>query len=235
MAIQYNKLIFWNLVAVAVFASWYWLPEHGFWLSLDSSIFYYFNNHIGHSDAWVTAIGIANVRAFDGVALLAMGILYYSYYRGQSTQRKRELLIIGLVMLLTAVGVNQLGHLVPVERPSPTLTFDNVYRLTELASFKTKDSSGSSYPGDHGLMLMIFTAFVWRYLSWQGGLWGCLFVVIFSAPRVMAGAHWFSDIYVGALSTACFCLAWLMQTGILDAIIAWFDRHLPRLNRNTSE
>src|SRR5699024_4063224 len=124
-------------------------------------------------------------------------------------QRKRELLIIGLVMLLTAVGVNQLGHLVPVERPSPTLTFDNIYRLTELADFKTKDSSGDSYPGDHGLMLMIFTAFVWRYLSWKAGLWGCLFVVVFSAPRVMAGAHWFSAIYVGALSTACFCIAWL--------------------------
>src|SRR5699024_1364446 len=150
-----------NLVAVAVFASWDRLPEQGIWLSLDRSIFYYFNDHIGHSDAWVTAVGIANVRACDGVALRAVGVWYYSYYRGQSVQRNRELLIIGLVMLLTAVGVNQLGHLVPVERPSPTLTFDNIYRLTELAGFKTKDSSGDSYPGDHGLMLMIFTAFVW--------------------------------------------------------------------------
>ncbi|MGB5854316.1 MAG: phosphatase PAP2 family protein [Oceanisphaera sp.] len=233
MSIQFNKWLFWNLLAVAVFASWYWLPNHGFWLDIDHSFFYYFNNKIGNSAAWVNTIAIANNRAFDGVALLAMGAVYYSYYRGAAPERKRQLLIIGLIMLLTAVGLNQLGRMIPVERPSPTLTFDNIYRLTELAGFKTKDSSGDSFPGDHGLMLMIFTAFAWRFLSWKAGLWGCVFVVLFSAPRVMAGAHWWSDIYVGALSVACFGMAWLMHSGFYELLITWFDRHLPRLSRKT--
>lgn len=231
MSLQFNKWLFWNLLAVTVFASWYLLPNHGFWLEVDKSLFYYFNHKIGHSDTWVNAVAVANNRAFDGAALLAMGIVYYSYYRGQSTERKRQLLIIGLIMLLSAVGLNQLGRMIPVDRPSPTLVFDNIYRLTELASFKTKDSSGDSFPGDHGLMLMIFTAFVWRFLSWKAGLWGCLFVVIFSAPRVIAGAHWWSDIYVGALSVASFGMAWLMHTGFYDWLIGWFDSHLPRLAR----
>ncbi|GAA3711930.1 Kdo(2)-lipid A phosphotransferase [Oceanisphaera sediminis] len=231
MPIQYNKLVFWNLVAIAVLGSWFWLPNHGFWFDIDKAIFYYFNDKIGVSDGWVTAVAIANNRAFDGVALLAMGVLYYSYYRGAGPEQKRQLLIIGLMMLLTAVGLNQLGRAVPVERPSPTLTFENVFRLTELAGFKTKDASGDSFPGDHGLMLMIFTAFVWRFLSWKAGLWGCVFVVVFSAPRVMGGAHWWSDIYVGAFSVACFGMAWLMHTGVFDVVLAWLDRYLPRLNR----
>ena len=231
MPIQYNKLVFWNLLAIVVLGSWFWLPNHGFWFDIDKTIFYYFNDKIGASDAWVTAVAIANNRAFDGVALLAMGVLYYSYYRGASPEQKRQLLIIGLMMLLTAVGLNQLGRAIPVERPSPTLTFENVFRLTELAGFKTKDASGDSFPGDHGLMLMIFTAFVWRFLSWKAGLWGCVFVVVFSAPRVMGGAHWWSDIYVGALSVACFGMAWLMHSGVFNALLAWLDRYLPRLSR----
>lgn len=228
MSLQFNKWLFWNLVAVAVFASWYLLPGHGFWLDIDKSVFYYFNNKIGQSEAWVNVIGVSNNRGFDGVALLAMGLVYYSYYRGATAERKRQLLIIGFIMLLSAVGLNQLGRMIPVERPSPTLTFDNIYRLTELASFKTKDSSGDSFPGDHGLMLMIFTAFVWRFLSWKAGLWGCLLVVVFSAPRYMAGAHWWSDIYVGALAVVSAGMAWLMHTGFYDWLIGWFDRHLPR-------
>ena len=234
MSMQFNKWLFWNVLAISVFASWYLLPNHGFWMDIDKSIFYYFNNKIGSSEAWVNAVAIANNRAFDGVALLAMGVVYYSFYRGASEERKRQLLIIGFIMLLTAVGLNQLGRALPVERPSPTLTFDNVYRLTELAGFKTKDASGDSFPGDHGLMLMIFTAFVWRFLSWKAGLWGCLFVVLFSAPRVMAGAHWWSDIYVGGLAVACFGMAWLMHTGFYDVLIEKCDRYLPRFHRQKS-
>lgn len=231
MSLQFNKWLFWNLVAIAVFASWYLLPNHGFWLDIDKTVFYYFNNKIGSSQAWVNAVAVANNRAFDGVALLAMGGVYYSYYRDATAERKRQLLIVGFMMLLTAVGLNQLGRMIPVERPSPTLTFENIHRLTELASFKTKDSSGDSFPGDHGLMLMIFTAFAWRFLSWKAGLWGCVFVVIFSAPRFMAGAHWWTDIYVGGFAVACFGMAWLMHTGLYDWLLGCLDRYLPRLSR----
>lgn len=232
MPIQFNKLILWNLLAVVVFASWYWLPGHGFWFQIDSAVFYFFNDKLGESPAWVNAVAVANNRAFDGVALVAMGLVYYGYYRKAGIEQRRQLLIIGLLMLLTAVGLNQLGRAIPVDRPSPTLTFDHIHRLTELAGFKTKDSSGDSFPGDHGLMLMIYTAFVWRYLSWRAGLWGCLFVVVFSAPRVMGGAHWWTDIYVGSLAVAAFGLAWLLQTGLMDRTVAWLNRKLPRFNHH---
>ncbi|MDP5293642.1 phosphatase PAP2 family protein [Oceanimonas sp. CHS3-5] len=231
MSIHYNKLVFWNLAAFAVLGSWFWLPNHGFWFELDKAVFYFFNHKLGESQTWVNLIAALNNRAFDGVALLAMGAVYYSVYRKADAEQRRRLVIIGVCMLLTAVGLNQLGRAIPVERPSPTLTFDNVLRLTELASFKTKDSSGDSFPGDHGLMLMIFTGFAWRYLSWKAGLWGCLFVVVFSAPRVMGGAHWFTDIYVGAFAVAAFGLAWLLHTGLMDALVTRVQAALPSRRR----
>ncbi len=55
-------------------------------------------------------------------------------------------MITGVVMLLTAVVLNQLGHLLPVKHPSPTLTFDNIHRVSELTGIPTKDASGDSFP-----------------------------------------------------------------------------------------
>lgn len=70
---------------------------------------------------------------------------------------RRRIVIIGLVMLLTAVVLNQLGQaLIPVKRASPTLTFTDINRVSELLSVPTKDASRDSFPGDHGMMLLIF-------------------------------------------------------------------------------
>ncbi len=66
-------------------------------------------------------------------------------------------------MLLTAVILNQLGHLLPVSHPSPTLTFDNINRVSVLTGVPTKDASSDSFPGDHGMMLIIFACFMLRY------------------------------------------------------------------------
>ncbi len=85
--------------------------------------------------------------------------------------RRRRIVIIGLVMLLTAVVLNQLGQaLIPVKRASPTLTFTNINRVSELLSVPTKDASRDSFPGDHGMMLLIFSAFMWRYFGKVAGL-----------------------------------------------------------------
>nr|MDK6825675.1 Kdo(2)-lipid A phosphotransferase [Lactobacillus gasseri] len=86
--------------------------------------------------------------------LLAMGMLMLSFWLKENAPGRRRIVIIGLVMLLTAVVLNQLGQaLIPVKRASPTLTFTNINRVSELLSVPTKDASRDSFPGDHGMML----------------------------------------------------------------------------------
>lgn len=80
-----------------------------------------------------------------------------SFWLKENAPCRRRIVIIGLVMLLTAVVLNQLGQaLIPVKRASPTLTFTNINRVSELLSVPTKDASRDSFPGDHGMMLLIF-------------------------------------------------------------------------------
>ena len=46
-------------------------------------------------------------------------------------------------------------------------------------------------------------------------------------PRIMSGAHWFTDIAVGSLALALIGLSWILILPISDKIMKFFDRHLP--------
>lgn len=218
-----------NVAGLALFFSWYIPVNHGFWFPLDSSLFHFFNQGLVKSDAFLWLVAITNNRAFDGFSLLAMGCLMFSFWLKEDYSGRRRILIIGLVMLLTAVIVNQLAqHLMPVKRASPSLSFPNIYRVSELLHIPTKDASKDSFPGDHGMMLLIFSGFMLRYFGKKAFAIALLIVVIFAFPRVMIGAHWLTDIVVGSLSAVLIGLPWVLMTPLSDRLIAVFDRHLPR-------
>jgi len=220
-------ILFFNLLGVALFLSWFLPANHGGWFTLDSAIFFFFNRHLATDPAFLHLVAITNNRAFDAISLLAMGLLYLYFYLKQDAAGRRRLVITGVVMLLTAVVLNQLGHLLPVKHPSPTLTFDNINRVSELTGIPTKDASGDSFPGDHGMMLIIFSCFMLRYLSKSAFFIALLITIIFSLPRVMIGAHWFTDIAVGSMSVVLVGASWWLMTPASDMLINWLERKLP--------
>lgn len=220
-------ILFFNLLGVALFLSWFLPANHGGWFTLDSAIFFFFNRHLATDPAFLHLVAITNNRAFDAISLLAMGLLYLYFYLKQDAAGRRRLVITGVVMLLTAVVLNQFGHLLPVKHPSPTLTFDNINRVSELTGIPTKDASGDSFPGDHGMMLIIFSCFMLRYFGRGAFAIALLITLVFSLPRVMIGAHWFTDIAVGSLSVVLVGASWVLMTPCSDWIIERLNRLLP--------
>lgn len=216
-----------NFIGIALFLSWYIPANHGIWFKIDSAIFYYFNQHLLSSPLFLHLVAITNNRIFDVISLVCMGLLYLYFYMKETPAGRRCLIVTGVVMLLTAVVLNQLGHLLPVSHPSPTLTFDNINRVSELTGIPTKDASSDSFPGDHGMMLMIFACFMLRYFSQGAFAIALLIVVIFSMPRVMIGAHWFTDIAVGSLSIVLVGMGWVLLTPLSDKIINVINHNLP--------
>ncbi|CNK00458.1 undecaprenyl pyrophosphate phosphatase [Yersinia frederiksenii] len=216
-----------NLLGIALFFSWYIPVNHGFWFKIDSAIFFYFNQHLLSSPPFLHLVAITNNRGFDAISLMCMGLLYLYFYIKETPTGRRRLIVTGVVMLLTAVILNQLGHLLPVSHPSPTLTFENINRVSELTGIPTKDASSDSFPGDHGMMLMIFACFMLRYFSRGAFAIALLIVVIFSMPRVMIGAHWFTDIAVGSLAVVLVGASWVLLTPLSDKIIDVINRNLP--------
>ena len=51
-----------------------------------------------------------------------------------------------------------------------------------------------------------------------------LLVVFFSLPRLIAGAHWLSDILVGGVSIALVTLAFGLYTPLLNRINRFFNK-----------
>ncbi|MNH40087.1 Inner membrane protein YeiU [compost metagenome] len=77
------------------------------------------------------------------------------------------------------------------------------------------------------MMLLIFSAFMWRYFGSKTFALALIIFMVFAFPRVMIGAHWFSDIAVGSVSVALIGLPWCLMTPLSDRVIALFDRYLP--------
>ncbi|MBP1131269.1 MULTISPECIES: phosphatase PAP2 family protein [unclassified Serratia (in: enterobacteria)] len=224
-------IIFFNLLGIALFLSWFLPANHGVWFTVDSSIFFFFNRHLATDSNFLHLVAITNNRAFDVMSLLAMGLLYLFFYLQQNAAGRRRLLITGVVMLLTAVVLNQLGHLLPVKHPSPSLSFENINRVSELTGIPTKDASSDSFPGDHGMMLMIFSCFMLRYFNCRAFIVALLITLVFSLPRVMIGAHWFTDIAVGSLSVVLVGASWCLMTPFSDVLIQRLNDMLPGKHR----
>lgn len=220
-------IILFNILGIALFLSWYLPTNHGFWFPIDSSIFFFFNEHLATNRTFLYLVAYTNNRAFDAIALLSMGLLYLSFFVKRDGYGKRRMLILGVVILFTAVILNQLGHLLPVQRASPTHFFENINRVGELTGINTKDSSRDSFPGDHGMMLIIFAVFMLRYFTVRSFIIALGIFVIFILPRIMIGAHWFSDIAVGSLSVVLVGLSWWLLTPASDALLNLLDKHLP--------
>ncbi|MBN3231084.1 phosphatase PAP2 family protein [Pectobacterium brasiliense] len=225
---RFSSILVLNVLGIGLFLSWYLPENHGFWLTIDSHIFFYFNRLLVDSPTFLHLVAITNNRAFDGCALVAMGLLYLSFYLKATSTERRRLLILGFIMLLTAVVLNQAGHLLPVQHASPTIYFSDVNRVSDLTGIPTKDASSDSFPGDHGMMLMIFAAFMLRYFTRAAFAIGLAIMVIFSLPRIMIGAHWFTDIAVGSLSVVLVGLSWWLLTPASDAAINLLNRLLPK-------
>lgn len=217
-----------NAAGLALFLSWYLPVNHGFWFPIDSGIFHFFNEQLVKSQAILWLVAITNNRAFDGCSLLAMGCLMLSFWLKEDAAGRRRIIIIGLVMLLTAVVINQLAQgLMPVKRSSPSLFFPDIHRVSELLNISTKDASKDSFPGDHGMMLLIFASFMLRYFGKKAFAIALIIVVVFAFPRVMIGAHWLTDIVIGSLSAVLIGVPWCLMTPLSDRLIALFDRYLP--------
>ncbi len=225
-------ILFLNSAGLALFLCWYLPVNHGFWFPLDSAIFHFFNHGLTQSRAYLWLVALTNNRAFDACSLVAMGLLMFSFWLKEDASGRRRILMIGLTMLLIAVVINQLAqHLMPVKRASPSLFFTDIYRVSDLLNFPTKDASKDSFPGDHGMMLLIFAGVMWRYFGRKAFVVALLIFVVFAFPRVMIGAHWFTDIAVGSLSAVLIGLPWCLLTPLSDKIISVFDSFLPGNNK----
>ncbi|MDH4573907.1 PA-phosphatase [Salinicola acroporae] len=226
-----KRIIAFNLAGLVLLLSWA-LPHGLPWTDLDDRIFWAFNQWITPENGlWNDTLALLNTRFFDAASFGVMGVLFaVAMRRDPRPDRVRRWFGIGVTMLLTAGVIAVVTNkAITYGHPSPTRFFAHAAHLTDIVSIPTKDSASNSFPGDHGLMLMIFAGFMLRFADRRTAGWSVAFVMLLSAPRIMVGAHWFSDVYMGALSIALLALPWVLCTPVATTVTTLVQRGLSRL------
>lgn len=229
---EFPSILAFNLLGLALVMTW-WSPNILFWQHLDEIVFVTTNAWLDDpNSSWVTIVAISNNRLFDVFSLLVLLAIYLWAISRDPVSERRMLRWggIGITMLLVAVFMAQgVRMVVDYNHPSPTLVYEEVNLITEMVEFSTKDSSGSSFPGDHGVNLLLFTAFMWRFAGVKVMLVSLVAAVILSAPRILSGAHWFSDVYFGAVAINLIIAPWCLLTPIGPGLSRAITRSLARV------
>ncbi|WP_240407687.1 phosphatase PAP2 family protein [Halomonas sp. JS92-SW72] len=216
-----GRLLLFNLLGALLIFTWL-SPDLLFWTEIDDAVFFTTNGWLTEENgAWVWLVAATNARLFDVVSLLVLLAIYLWAISRDPVREQRMLRWggIGITMLLVAVFMAQgVRMVIDYSHPSPTLVYQEVNLITEMVDFSTKDSSGASFPGDHGVNLFLFAAFMWRFAGLRVMLVSLVAAVILSAPRILSGAHWFSDVYFGAIAINLIIAPWFLLTPVGPAM-----------------
>lgn len=115
---------------------------------------------------------------------------------------------------------------VAFHRHSPTLALGECLMISQLVpEVLAKDSSKWSFPGDHGFVLLSIALYIGYIGARDTSQWAWLAAVLLALPRMIAGAHWPTDIMIGSTCMALTVMAILMATPLHD----WLVTHLGRV------
>lgn len=225
-----------HLLALALLLVWLWAPTRAAIDLFDFSLFHALNAPLATNDTWRNLFAVASTRPFDAVVgLILLGLLIRGDWIFKSTQVRAAsfgLIVTMLVLVVVRVLYAKLAHHLDWQHDSiSTLTQDTVHLAQYFPSwngtfYEIKDQSARSFPGDHASVLLVWALFLTLFartaLQWVV-IWGL--ALLFMLPRLVAGAHWGQDDYIGGVQMALVALAWSCFT----PFVAWASEGLNRL------
>lgn len=221
-------------LAAALLASWLAPFSRPWWDALDAAVFGLLNPTLAAEGAWQTIWAIANWRPFDLVAAAIIFGFVLAWLRSEANGcvhgRLAQFLAFCVLLLLGKAAEHLLLDLTGYRRPSPTLFFPDAVRLSELVTWiRVKDRGSTVFPGDHAFVIFATIGFIRICIGRRAGLLAALMLVPFTLPRLVAGAHWLTDIVIGGLGMALVLLSLAYATPFATRVSNAVERHLPWL------
>lgn len=206
-----------HALAVLIMASWLWSPTRSLWDAADVGAFHMLNGSLGHNDAWDVMWALASTRVWDVIVggLMLLLFIRQDWVFPRSSVRRALFIFLGVLLVLVVVRVvfTKVGEAVGWQHASPSDQIAGAHFLSQQFPMferllEVKDRSSKSFPGDHASVLLTWGLFMAMFC--QGGK-RMLFItlaLLFCMPRLVAGAHWFSDDFASGLTIALLSLAW---------------------------
>lgn len=219
--------------AAALFLSWMAPLSRSWWDALDTAVHAFVNPTLAAAGAWQTLWAIANWRPFDLVAAVIIFGFVLAWLRedaGQVHSRLAQFLTFCILLLIGKAVEHLLLDFTGYRRQSPTLTFPDAVRLSEFVSWiSVKDRGSTVFPGDHAFVIFATVGFIRIRMGRATGMLAALILVPFTLPRLVAGAHWLTDIAVGGLGMALVLLSLAYATPFAARFAAGIERRAPWL------
>ncbi|MFM9835980.1 MAG: phosphatase PAP2 family protein [Methylophilaceae bacterium] len=203
------------------------------WDALDNAMFDVFNAPLALNGFYATIAAIANMRPVDmGVGLILVGLLIKRGFIVKAAQLRQLLfafLVLLILLLLARFGFNAVLKALEWKRASPSLVLPEAIRLTQLfpdwqAHLYLKDSSEQCFPGDHASVLLIWAMLCSTFITGREMVIVWILTALFMLPRLIAGAHWASDDFVGGVFLALIAFSWGFYSPILEKASNWLTR-----------
>ncbi|MCI0381539.1 MAG: phosphatase PAP2 family protein [Chlamydiae bacterium] len=228
---QWKKLLFCQVISLLLISSLFIPLINSAWQQIDLYIFQKTNQSFQGNKIWKNFWALLNHRSIDFIEDLLMITFYifaiFSTPKELRFKRFCQLIFCVLFITFTIICINRLFFLdyLRMRRDSPTLVFDNSIRLSdEITWIKIKDHSAKSFPGDHATMILLFGLTLARFSSFPINFFAILYAIFRCLPRLMVGAHWFSDIIVGSGAIILFSFGWAFYSPFQYKMTYWIER-----------
>jgi membrane-associated phospholipid phosphatase len=214
---RWQLLILLHIAAGLLVLSWMADPTRMIWDWIDETAFIALNGWLAYGHPMMKkAAAFANSSLYDKISaliLLCVLGLYTLFGRaGSFSVRAAQSAFICLFMLIV-VNIRRDLNLFEIGRPSPSLTEGQFYNLRDsFPEIKPKISSTSSFPGDHAISCIIFVTLFWFLAGSKWALASLTLTPFFVLPRMISGAHWFTDAAVGGVFFCLIVLSWTLCT-----------------------
>ncbi|MDF0734115.1 phosphatase PAP2 family protein [Pseudomonas entomophila] len=226
-----------TLLPLALLCFWLWPFGQILCLTFDEWLFHSLNGPLADNSAWRYVWTLGSLRPFDiVVGLVLLSLLIRGDWVFEACQVRRALFgfLVSLILLvvvraLFSKWVDASGW----QHDSPSMVFEDAIRLSNYypqleAHWELKDRSSKSFPGDHASVLLLWALFMGmfsRRAVQKLVIWGL--AGLFMLPRLVAGAHWGQDDYIGGLGMALLALGWTVHTPLAarasSALVRWTE------------
>ena len=226
-------------------ASWFTPFFRQYWDLLDQTI-YIFLNGLLHLPYAPQIVGGLSLHATDFIFDCVMAVAFFFCMKkkgvSQNTLSVFFQLIIAFVYIFFFFYLTK-NVLFPAyltyDRLSPSLVLQGI-SIREMISFGhyVKTEAHYSFPGNHALTFFMWCGFMCLYGGWRWRIGSICLAIFFSLPRLIVGAHWFTDVFVGGLFLALFCLMPAVVFSFVEkgaaVFVSWYKRWLKPRDKSLS-
>lgn len=205
----------------------YLLPAgHVLWVKLGTEMFIYLNHPLTAGGTWTHFWAVLGSKRADRIGTFLL--LLMLMFPGQRKDEPLQSVFCGfltLTLLLSPLRswFAEIPELFGYTDHSPSLVVAGAQSLNQLCPHAhVKDHAFNSFPADHATALLSWmTMILLRQRGWRMSALAIGVAVVCTLPRLIAGAHWLSDVVVGAGSILILLFSWAYASPVIGWLHYW--------------